>query len=530
MAILPVHAFQHSVATVINRLSEEFNLRDFVVLTRRELVSDVLNSLKQYDAGEDANILIDYMLSGSLLKDNVFEDSFIMDLLLSRLVNHVKTVYIDLTMTNAAFAIIARSLENRYPSARFIYTHVDSIPLPGVPQYPYSPKWMHKVYVQGIQGSGDNALSSSADRVDTLGAVEIKWSSTKGLFEQFSKLFNAVNRVRLVEALVEGRRQELSEDHLMTIYAINTRTGERRKFIEMNLREGPDEQAVNMMMANWKVLTELLGEQEPGMDKSVLERILKQYQRYTGAVDLVIREISGKENVAQDFEGWKLHGVFIEMVRRTRRPVAILPDTNLFYQGLHLTFLKASIKSGAPWSPVENVKIYVPACAEAEINGKITESSGNATGLARYYYIMALLAHRALNEIKSYYKAGLIPAVSQPCEASIAAMWQSLPEEKVLLITADKKAFTAWNTLNVCNDEAICIYAGHRNKPLNVDSLYSKLYATIVLFQQIYVASVFTPLELRIGKKVLYSKTTSLEGSASPVILLTERQSEPPQH
>lgn len=521
-SIIPAYAFHWNVATIINRLWEELSVSEHVILTRRETADEVLATLARYPIPQEVSVHVDSAIAGSLLRDSIFENLFLMDALIASIEDIVKRIYIDLSSTHGSFSLIAKNIERKHEKVQFTYTHVDAIPLPNLPQYPMSPKWIHKVYVHSGYIAGRPSEPKAVREADNGPLREIiPWSTSRGIFERFSRILNAIANARLMEVLVEGKREEVSENHRIDIYAISPYTKERKRFISVNSRNGPDEEVVNQMMGSWKIITEILSKSAPDIDEQVIERILMQYQRYTGSVDIIVREIEGKLPGVRDYEGWKLHSLFTELYRRVRKPIAVLPDTNMFYQGLHLVFLKTSIKNGIPWTPIEGIRPYIPICAEAEINSRIAKSSADASGLSRYYYIMALLAHRALNEIKVNYRANLLPAVSQPCEASMAVE-QKLPEELVILVTADKKAYNAWKTLDVCKDRAICIYAGHKNKPLNVDGLFSKLYASIVLTQQIYVASAFVPLEISSNNRRLLVTATSLSGHDAPVVSVSE--------
>lgn len=522
VSVIPAYAFHWNVATVINRLSEELSVKDHVVLTRRETADEVLAILTKYPIPQEIGVHVDSAIAGSLLRDSIFENLFLMDALIASIEGIVKHIYIDLSATHGSFSLIAKNIEGKHGGVQFTYTHVDAIPLPNLPQYPMSPKWIHKVYVHSGYVSSKASEPGVAGEADNGPLREvIPWSTSKGIFERLSRILNSVANAKLMEMLVEGKREEVAGNHRIDIYAISPYTKERKRFITVNSRDGPDEEVVNQMMSSWKIITEIISRSAPDIDEQVIERILMQYQRYTGSVDIIVREIEGKLLGVRDYEGWKLHSLFTELYRRTKKPIAVLPDTNMFYQGLHLVFLKTSIKNGIPWTPIEGIRPYIPICAEAEINSRIAKSSADASGLSKYYYIMALLAHRALNEVKLNYRANPLPAVSQPCEASIAVE-QKLPEDLVVLVTADKKAYNAWKTLDVCKDRAICIYAGHRNKPLNIDGLFSKLYASVVLTQQIYVASSFVPLEISSNNRRLLVSATSLSGHDAPVVSVNE--------
>lgn len=523
-SIIPVLTHPWNVASVVNRLSEELGILDFIVLTRKELVDDIYQSLSQEPApASELNIYVDHMYAKSILHDSVFDNAVRLQYFINNISDRIKRIYIDLTLTTGPFAVTLQGVFSKTGSPPIIYTYVDTIPLPGLPQYPSSPRWMHRVYVYDDEshpleikhsGAGNKALSATI-------SGKIMWKGTRGIFEDISRIMNKIIDARIMEKISGEFREDIPESSpVLVVNALNPVNGERKKIISLKLIEGPDENSVNMMMSNWKILSELVYELHQDADKSSIERILMQFQRYTGAVDLIARELEGQN--ARDYEGWKMHSLLVDMYRRLRRPIALLPDTNMFYQGLHMTLLKASIKNGKPWNPIDGVRIYIPVCAEAEINGKVAGVSSETTGISKYSYIMALLANRAIDEIKQYYKGVHLPAVSQPCEASIAVVEQGLSEERIILVTADKKAYNAWVTLNVCRDRVICIYVGHRNKPLNIDGLYSKFYASIVLTSQIYVASSIIPLELSMDNKRIRIVLETLQGAGAPVLNIIE--------
>ncbi|MGB9827148.1 MAG: hypothetical protein ACPLSM_01355, partial [Thermosphaera sp.] len=246
-----------------------------------------------------------------------------------------------------------------------------------------------------------------------------------------------------------------------------------------------------------------------------------------GAVDLIVKEMKpSRVEIRRDdqtrehreYKGWKIHSFLIDLVRQVKKPIGLLPDTNMFYQGFHVTLLKASIKNGHPWSSIDGLRIYIPICAEAEINGKVAESAGEAKGLSLYSYVMALLANRAIDEVKKYYGSFQIPAVSPPCEASIAVVAQNIHEEKAILMTADRKAYNAWQTINVCSDKVLCVYVGHQHKTINIDGLFSKYYASIVLANLLYVSSLFVNLDIVSTQDKLRLSLESLKGSNAPVV------------
>ncbi|ADV64578.1 hypothetical protein [Desulfurococcus mucosus] len=524
VSVIPVSTHPWNTATVVNRLSEELGIRDFIVLTRRELVDDVYQSLSQEPgAARGINVYVDHAVARSILRDSVFENSIVLEHLVKSISGMVKKIYVDLSLTTGPFAITLQGTLSKMGPSSITYTYVDAIPLPGLPQYPGSPRWIHRVYVYEDGGVAEPGEGGAGRGVREQGLLEkkIAWRGTKGVFEDVSQVFNRLADVRIAERLTSEARRDVSEDSpVLTVNALNPVNGERKRLVSLKPVEGPDEDSVNMMMGNWRVLADIVCGSHPDADRSSIERILMQIQRYTGAVDLIAREIEG--HGSRDYEGWKLHSLLLDMHRRLGKPVALLPDTNMFYQGLHMTLLKASIRNGRPWSPVEGIRVYIPVCAEAEINGKVAGVSSETTGISRYSYVMALLANRAVDEIKQYYRGIHLPAVSQPCEASIAVVEQSLSEDRVVLVTADKKAYNAWITLNVCKERATCIYIGHRNRPLNADGLYSKLYASIVLANQVYTAGSILPLELSTGDRRARVTLETLQGADAPVLNIVE--------
>jgi hypothetical protein len=347
---------------------------------------------------------------------------------------------------------------------------------------------------------------------------------------EISNLLNSITSKGLVESFYEGQRHLPSDGDKLSIYASTPGIEDRKLLLTIDTKAGPTEETVAMMFDSWKILSNMIHEQNSDVDKTLLDRVLMQIQRYTGAVDLVVKEMKpsrveirreDQSREYREYKGWKIHSFLIDMVRQVKKPIALLPDTNMFYQGFHVTLLKASIKNGHPWSSIEGLRTYIPICAEAEINGKVAESAGEAKGLSLYSYIMALLANRAIDEVKKYYGSFQIPAVSPPCEASIAVVAQNILEEKAILMTADRKAYNAWQTINICSDKVLCVYVGHQHKTINIDGMFSRYYASIVLANLLYVSSLFVNLDMVSTQDKLRLSLESLKGSDAPVVRVT---------
>ncbi|WP_448577298.1 hypothetical protein [Thermosphaera sp.] len=519
--LLPVDIHPFVVPTVISRMKEELDIVDFIIITRRETAESIRNVMNSFPT--DVNIYFDNIMSKSLLKDNIFENLFLTRSLIKSLEGKLNRIYIDISAMSGPFA--AGMMEERSNlKIDVVFTHVDILPLPGLPSYPFSPRWVHKVYIHGkIEPS---QLSHPSNQEVDL-PREIRWQGSKYVFMEISSILNSITGKGLVESFYDGQRHVPGEGDRLSIYASLPGGEEKKLLLTMDTRTGPSEEAVTMMYDSWKIISNMIHEQNNDVDKTLLDRVLMQIQRYTGSVDLVVKEMKpSRVEIRRDdqtrehreYKGWKIHSFLIDLVRQVKKPIALLPDTNMFYQGFHVTLLKASIKNGHPWSSIEGLRIYIPICAEAEINGKVAESAGEAKGLSLYSYIMALLANRAIDEVKKYYGSFQIPAVSPPCEASIAVVAQNILEEKAILMTADRKAYNAWQTINVCSDKVLCVYVGHQHKTINIDGMFSKYYASIVLANLLYVSSLFVNLDIVTAQDKLRLSLESLRGSNAPVV------------
>jgi len=513
--LIPVDSYPSVVSTVINRVQEELDINDFIIVTRRETAEIVKNVMG--NVSSTVNIYFDNILFKSLLKDNVFENLFIIGNLIKGIRDRLSRIYIDISASSGPLVAGLMGEKNQL-NLNVVFTHVDIIPLPAIPSYPYSPRWTHKVYVH------DKFDFSTKDVVNRDGGITteyLEWQGSKHIFMEISRILNKITNSGLVEAFYDGQRHSFDEVDKINVYASLPGGGEKRLLISMDIKTGPSDETVTMMYDSWKVLSNLIHEQNSDIDRTLLDRVLMQIQRYTGSVDLVVKEIKSSEKEFSNYRGWKIHSFLIDIVRRTKKPIALLPDTNMYYQGFHITLLKASIKNGHPWSSIDGLRIYTPICAEAEINGKVAESAGETKGLSLYSYIMALLANRAIDEVKRYYGSFQIPAVSPPCEASIAVVAQNILEEKAILMTADRKAYNAWQTINVCRDRVLCVYVGHQQKTLNIDGMFSKYYASIVLANLLYVASLFANIDIVSSKDKIRMSLENLKGSNAPVIKIS---------
>jgi hypothetical protein len=522
--LLPVDIHPFVVPTVISRMKEELDVKDFIIITRRETAESIRNVMDGFPT--DVNIYFDNLMAKSLLKDNIFENLFLTRSLIKSLEGKLSRLYVDISAMSGPFAagIIE---EKNHLNIDIVFTHVDIIPLPGIPPYPFSPRWVHKVYIHGkieqVQTPYPSNQNINLPRV-------IRWQGSKHVFMEISNLLNSITSKGLVESFYEGQRHLPSDGDKLSIYASTPGIEDRKLLLTIDTKAGPTEETVAMMFDSWKIISNMIHEQNSDVDKTLLDRVLMQIQRYTGAVDLVVKEMKpsrveirreDQSREYREYKGWKIHSFLIDMVRQVKKPIALLPDTNMFYQGFHVTLLKASIKNGHPWSSIEGLRIYIPICAEAEINGKVAESAGEAKGLSLYSYIMALLANRAIDEVKKYYGSFQIPAVSPPCEASIAVVAQNILEEKAILMTADRKAYNAWQTINVCSDKVLCVYVGHQHKTINIDGMFSRYYASIVLANLLYVSSLFVNLDMVSTQDKLRMSLESLKGSDAPVVKVT---------
>lgn len=519
-AVAAINFAPWNAATVVGRLMEELGVDAFVFLTRWEAAGEVEESLQHVQREVEVRYLADYKVDKSLLRDNPIDNSFLFSKVLSTLEAAGKREFVvDLTMSSGELAAsIWGALKSLNPSSglRPLVTAVDSIALRGIPAYPGNPRWLHRVYVYGAdQGGPGERKSIVADPPRV-----IEWKGTRGLYVAVSKLINSLTVGGIAEFFDGSRRRGPGGDRArVSAFAVGRVTGEKRRLLSIDPVEGPDDEAASMMYNSWKALYEAVGEGMGEGELKVLERILRQLQRLTGSADLVVGDVATQGGEAA--RGEKLHA-FIRELREEHGGVAVVPDTNLFYQGIHMSLLKASIRDNAPWSPIPGVNIYVPACAEAEINGKIAAYSASSSGMERYAYVMALLANRVLQEVRHMYEAETLPAISQPCEASVAVEAPSLRERAVALLTADKKAFSAWQTYNVCRNNVYCVYVDHSDRPLNTGTLFSKFYASVVAANVIFAASLFVPVtvESELGSvKVAYHR---LRGATAPSVVVAK--------
>ncbi|MEM4878854.1 MAG: hypothetical protein QW822_02750 [Desulfurococcaceae archaeon] len=525
IGIIPVSTVPWGFKSVVNRLNEEIGVTDYIVLTRRGIASvlkAMINDLylENREDGKELNIYIDVDFSKSTLKNDVFADLFIIESIVSGIALKARKIAIDTTFVSSNLSFALQFIKTRHPGLPVIFTHVDQVSLPNIPSYPKSPRWIHKVYVYYDRANEIGVNECKENPMDKL-SKRMAWSGTKGLFEEISLILNKLSCTRYMEVFDEGKREELSDISTIDVFIDMPSMEEKKRYISLDVNKGLDENTASMMMSNWRTLLEAIATMDPNIDRNALERILMQIQRYTGAVDLIVREVENNKLDLSDYSGYKLHIALCELAGRSRKPIAFLADTNLFYQGVNMVLLKASIKQGKPWSSIQGMNIYIPSCAESEIINKVTENSNASTGIHRYSYIMALLAHRALEEVENVYLGTRLHIANQPCEASLGGVSRLLGEGVVLIATADKRAFNAWRTLDICKDKVVCIYIGHKNKPINIDNIFSKLYASVVLSLQIYIASLFTPIEI-IGKTGGVKLSLSeIEGNQAPVISIT---------
>ncbi|MEM4817034.1 MAG: hypothetical protein QXU77_05765, partial [Desulfurococcaceae archaeon] len=114
----------------------------------------------------------------------------------------------------------------------------------------------------------------------------------------------------------------------------------------------------------------------------------------------------------------------------------------------------------------------------------------------------------------------ILNAVAQPCEVSVAVEASTLPESKILLVTADHKAFTAWQTLNICRGKVICIYIGHSDNALEVNNIYGRFYVSIAISMLLYVASILVPVSIIGSRDTIRLTVKNLRGTTAPVIAI----------
>ncbi len=521
IGIIPISKYSWILPTIIGRLTEEFSIRDYLVLTSPHIIvrrDDVLAHLK----GFGINVIVDSENGlGNTLNDNVFDTSFHLLRLFNKIAkkDQPSRIIIDLSGCEGQIAIAITYSAEKKIKDRVIYTVIDSIPLYGIPAYPGSPRWLHRVYVFGEPP--DSISDEYSVKVDY--PRNIEWRGSRGIYIAMSKVFNSVSMKGCYEKLVDERRSILEDGSKIEVWIGELGALEdRRKLYVVDEVKGPDENTARHIYTAWKNIVDLLNRQM--QDRQMLERMIMQIQRYVGAADLVVKEVVSSMPQLQNSIGKKLHRVLLSLTN-DKSWIAVVPDTNLFYQGFHMALLKASIRAGQPWAPIRGLSIYIPRCAETEINGKVAETNPDAGIQYRISYTLALLANRALLETKYYYDAESLSATAQPCEAAIAVEAPNLPENRILLLTADHKAFTAWQTLNVCRGKVSCIYIGHSDQPLNTDTIYGKFYTSVALSLLTYVASLFTPVTLKASKATLRLIVKNLKGSNAPVITIHRLES-----
>ncbi len=513
LGVIPINKYPWIIPTVIGRLSEEIGIRKYLVLTSIHTgmaVEEGLSHLKNMEI----SVYIDTRVGlRHTLTDNVFDTSSILIRLFKEFnaLEKPARIIIDLTGTDGATAAAITYSAEKSLDDRAVYTVVDSIPLYGIPAYPGSPRWLHRVYVFGDPGieGGHIALVDDYPR-------NVEWRGTRGVYIALSKAFNTVTKCGCLESLSEDRRKILDEGEKLVAWAGELGAiNERKRLFTIDELKGPDEMTAKQLYTAWKNVSEILV--RSFQDRQALDRMIMQIQRYVGAADLIAREIVSQSKDIQSMIGEKLHRILLRLAG-DKGWAAVVPDTNLFYQGFHMALLKASIRAGAPWSPIRGLSIYIPRCAEAEINGKVAETNPDSGLQYKISYSLALMANRALLETKYYYDAESLSATAQPCEAAIAVEAPNLREGRILLLTADHKAFNAWQTLNVCRGKVSCIYIAHSDQPIGTNSLYGKFYASISASLLAYTASLFTPVVIEGSRGRLRLVVRSLRGSTAPVI------------
>lgn len=497
--------------TVIGRLFEEYGLNLYVVLTNSYVVEDVEKTLGLIEDFK-VDILLDYEHGQPLIRDNVFETLFNVSRVLSKLVSIVDEVVVDVTCSDSTIASTIVIASKNIDEEKICFTHIDGIHLNGIPAYPGSPRWMHKVYVHTPKNIFEESKNSTLNS-----PTMIEWRGSRGIFVALSKLINSITKTGLLEHYDGKQRRIIGEDDAALTINIhsNLSFNEKHKFISLKVKQGPEDSTSSMIYNSWKTLAEVLSKDLVGVDRKAIDRIVMQIQRYSGSTDLVVKQIT--PIIDENFINQKLHRVLYSLALSKQR-VAVVFDTNLFYQGVHMVLLKLSIRAGSPWSAVNGLSIYVPKCAEVEINSKVAKLNPDIGGLQKLYYVMSLLANRSILEARYYYNASSLEAVSQPCEVSIGVEAQTLPEDKVYLLTADRTGFTAWQTLNVCRGKVTCMYIGHSDKPLNADNMFSKLYLSIALTQLVFTSALFTPVTIESYDNLVTLTLKTLKGSTAPVL------------
>jgi len=494
--------------TILGRISEELGIRDFVLITdmhARPYIDDGISHVRSMDL----HIIVDYHYGGHVIDDNVFDTAIRFKRLIDSLED--KKIIIDLTGASGSTAASIIYVSYQELRGRTVYTVVNTIPMYGIPAYPGSPRWLHRVYVMGEDTSGcEKPLVEEYPR-------NIEWRGTRGIYIGMAKIFNSLTSCGCRETISMGVRKHVSKGCRLDAWIGSlTSSSKRVKLFSIDELGGPDEDTASMIYSAWKKIANVL---EPiYQDRQSLDRMLMQLQRYVGAADLIIKESASSGWF--DHVGEKLHRVLLQYANDKTGRLALIPDTNLFYQGLNMALLKASIRSGNPWAPIRGLAIYIPRCAEAEINGKVAETDPDAGIQQRIPYTLALLANRCLLETKYYYDAKCLAATAQPCEAAIAVEAPNLNEPRILLITADRKAYTAWQTLNVCRGKVACAYIGHSDKPLGTDSIYGKFYVSISASLLAYVASLFAPVTIKGSRGQVRLVMRYLKGSNAPVVAI----------
>ncbi len=513
LGIVLVDKYPWLVPTIIGRLTEEIGINKYIILTTPHIKGIVDESLS-YLKGYDVDVIVDQSLEGHLIEDNVFDTALNFNRLFNKVmkykINDVEKIVIDVTGCDGSAALPAMYSASKIFREKAVFTVVDNIPMYGLPAYPGSPRWLHRVYVFG-EKLPEHRTPLVNDYPKT-----IEWRGSRGIFIAMAKVFNALTRCGCLETYYDNRRESIGKgERLEAWIEIPGVSGVKKRLFIMDEIRGPDENTASMIYSAWKHISELL--EHSYQDKQALDRMIMQIQRYVGSADLIIKEAASSSPAWFNMVGEKLHRVLVRLSSEKNR-LAVIPDTNLFYQGLHMALLKASIRVGNPWSPIRGLSIYVPLCAEAEINGKVAETNPDAGIQQRIPYTLALLANRALLETKYYYDAVSIPATAQPCEASIAVTAPNLTEHRILLITADHKAFTAWQTLNVCRGKIACAYISHSDKPLDTDTIYGRFYTSISASLLAFIASLFLPVTIRGPRGQVRLIVKNLKGSNAPVV------------
>ncbi|MET1160882.1 MAG: hypothetical protein ABWW65_07970 [Thermoprotei archaeon] len=518
IGIVIINKYPWTVPTIIGRLHEELSIRLFTIITD-PYVADTVDENLHHVKDFNVEVIADYKFGNHMIRDNVFDTALMFNQLFKIISDSAQgDIIIDLTGSDGLIASTAMYSAVKILGNRAVFTLIENIPLYGIPAYPGSPRWLHKVYMYSDKAETSNNM------VEINYPRTIEWRGSRGVYIAFSKLFNALTPTGYYEVYTGDKRIFKIDSPQMEIYChSNTSFNEKHRLIVLNELLGPDKTTSRMIYSAWKTISEILARDLGDVDKQSIDRIIMQIQRYVGAADLIIKQIVAHNSYGHEWEGEKLHRILYKLA--SEKPgVALVPDTNLFYQGIHMALLKTSIRSGNPWSSIRGVTVYVPKCAETEINGKVAELNPDQMGLSRLYYIMALLANRALLETRYYYQAKTLEAVAQPCEVSFAVEAPGLPEERVLLVTADHKAFNAWQTLNICRGKVMCAYIGHSDEILDTSSIYGRFYVSISLSLLLYVAALFTPVTIKASRETVRLMVKSLRGMTAPIISVSKVQ------